>query len=852
MHRSLPRHLLVALLCLGTLWMQLAHAADSAPAAASADAPVTAAQAKRVLGTLQDDKKRAELQETLRVITEATAATPGAEPAPEAAPADAAPIALVETGVVAQVFDRVGRWFDSVGNELKVTGRTFLEFRTIGIWWESRFGTDEARAAALRAIGAVLVILAAGVLVEWLLKRVLHRPRDIVAAHAARRYAAEEAKRSAAQSVVIEAPSDDVVAAGSAASVATAASSGSASVSVSGSTTAAATAAPTTSPLTATEAAGVSPTALAATSATSSVDVTPPAPPRQRYDRHWGVLRRIPYAVAYGILKWLPLLGFLATTSLLIALSGGPNSAFYTAILPLVGAYAATRVSMSAIGVLITPAGPGLRLAPMSNDTARYVRRWVRRIVVVAVFGAALTDVALVVGATPDAQNAFSKLVALAVHLMVIVVIFKSRQRVGQWIRGSGKGRDGVVALRGLLADIWAPALALFVVGLWIVWALGVTNGFQQLLHYFALTAGVLIVAVVVGYLALGALDKTFFGQDAEEGKATVHVIQHYQRFTQRAVITAVVVCAILALLQVWGFNVLSWFRQGTIGRSLASAAGTIAVACILAIVAWEGVNLWINRRVEHWTTSGDIGRATRLRTLVPILRTTLFIVIALVVGLTALNQLGINIAPLLAGASIVGVALGFGSQKLVQDFITGIFLLMENAMQVGDNVTLAGVSGTVEALSIRTVRLRAGDGALHVIPFSSVSLVTNTNRGVGNAAIRLSFRADCDLDTVIAAIKQVGAEMRADPQFENLILADLDLWGVDQVDGATVTLAGQIRTTDRGRWSVQRGFNQRIWRRFRELGIELNNPQQTMVITEPAATAQETAAVTTAPPAKP
>ena len=122
--------------------------------------------------------------------------------------------------------------------------------------------------------------------------------------------------------------------------------------------------------------------------------------------------------------------------------------------------------------------------------------------------------------------------------------------------------------------------------------------------------------------------------------------------------------------------------------------------------------------------------RAARLRTLLPMLRTLLFVMIALVVVLTGLSQLGVNVGPLLAGASIFGVALGFGSQKLVQDFITGIFLLMENAMQVGDWVTLAGVSGTVEYLSIRTVRLRAGDGSLYTIPFSSVTTVNNTNRG--------------------------------------------------------------------------------------------------------------------------
>ena len=121
------------------------------------------------------------------------------------------------------------------------------------------------------------------------------------------------------------------------------------------------------------------------------------------------------------------------------------------------------------------------------------------------------------------------------------------------------------------------------------------------------------------------------------------------------------------------------------------------------------------------------------------------------------------NIAPLLASASIFGVALGFGSQKLVQDLITGIFLLMENAMQVGDWVTLAGVSGTVEYLSIRTVRLRGGDGSLYTVPFSSVSTVNNTNRGIGNAAVRVTIALGQDVDLAISTLKEIGAALRED-----------------------------------------------------------------------------------------
>ena len=212
-------------------------------------------------------------------------------------------------------------------------------------------------------------------------------------------------------------------------------------------------------------------------------------------------------------------------------------------------------------------------------------------------------------------------------------------------------------------------------------------------------------------------------------------------------------------------------------------------------------------------------------------LRTTLLIVILLVAGLMVLGAIGVNTAPMLAGAGIVGLAIGFGSQKLVQDVITGIFLLLENAMQIGDWVTVSGLSGTVEALSVRTIRLRAGDGSVHVIPFSSVTSVTNTNRGLGNASVSVSVSFAEDTDQVCDVLKDIAAQMRTEPPFETQMLSDLQLWGVDKVDGSAATIAGQIVCTDAGRWGVQREFNRRMKKRLQELGIELYNPLRMLVL---------------------
>jgi moderate conductance mechanosensitive channel len=297
------------------------------------------------------------------------------------------------------------------------------------------------------------------------------------------------------------------------------------------------------------------------------------------------------------------------------------------------------------------------------------------------------------------------------------------------------------------------------------------------------------------------------------------------------AVLGVIGIVTVPVLFEVWGIHALRWFETGQVGSRLLSAVITILIASAIALVIWEIVNSAIDTHLAKLSREARYARMARLSTLLPMLRTALLVAIVTVVGLTALSEIGVNIAPLLAGAGIVGVAIGFGSQKLVQDLITGLFLLLENAVQVGDFVTVSGLSGKVENLSIRTIRLRAVDGSVHIIPFSAVTSVTNTNRGIGNASISVNVAYKEDTDRVGEVLKDIAAEMRRDPEFKSLIRGDLALWGVDKIDAGTVTILGQIECTDAGRWSVQREFNRRMKKRFQELDIEIASPPAMMIV---------------------
>jgi small-conductance mechanosensitive channel len=290
---------------------------------------------------------------------------------------------------------------------------------------------------------------------------------------------------------------------------------------------------------------------------------------------------------------------------------------------------------------------------------------------------------------------------------------------------------------------------------------------------------------------------------------------------------------ALLFLLESWGLEAFAWFGQGKLGNRLVSSLVSIALTITLALVIWEGINAAIQRHLERLSRDAKVAQSARVRTLLPMLRTALLAVILIFVTLSTLSELGVNVAPLIAGAGVIGIAVGFGSQKLVQDVITGIFLLFEDAVAVGDVVQLGGLSGVVEQLSIRSIKLRAVDGSLHIIPFSAVTSVTNQTRDFAFAVIDVSIDYSEDTDRVAEVLRGIAAEMRQDSRWRPVIRDDLDVMGVDKLGDSGVIMRVRLKTDPAQRWAVAREMNRRIKRRFDELGIDIPYPHQKLVLEE-------------------
>ena len=193
------------------------------------------------------------------------------------------------------------------------------------------------------------------------------------------------------------------------------------------------------------------------------------------------------------------------------------------------------------------------------------------------------------------------------------------------------------------------------------------------------------------------------------------------------------------------------------------------------------------------------------------------------------LSELGIKIGPLIAAAGVVGLAIGFGAQTLVKDIITGLFVVLEGQVTIGDIVEIAGHSGKVETISIRTIRLRDVQGHMHVIPFSEVTTVTNITQDQDYHTFEIGVSYNEDVDDVIETLEKVGKDLQRDKDFKSKVNGEIEVFGLDKFDDSAIIIKGRIPTVHKQQWAVRREFNRRVKIAFDKNGIEIPFPQTTI-----------------------
>jgi small conductance mechanosensitive channel len=555
------------------------------------------------------------------------------------------------------------------------------------------------------------------------------------------------------------------------------------------------------------------------------------------------------------ILDILPAVGFWLTAVTVIPIVQ-PHFATRAVAEQLITVLLVGRVALVvAHTVLLVPARASWIAFPLSDETATYLYIWVRRFLAWGVFVRGIVAATWWLGVPGAVFSTLQKSVALVVTLLAIVFVLQNRQAVAAWIRPRPPAtRDqppledagempvelpavvprhpALDLLRYRLAEIWHVLAVVYLAGIFCVYALKIEGGFAFLFRATVLTIALGTAARFLVQFSARAAHRGFAIPDEMRARFPTLELRANRYTPLLTGLTSAVIWAatLLAILEVWGVGSFGWLSS-TLGRKAAGSVFTVIAILVSAFAIWEVMNAGIDRYLAGQTANGiTIARSARVRTLMPLLRNALWLTILLIALLLILAALDVNIVPLLAGASVIGLAVGFGSQALVKDVITGFFILIEDTLAVGDVVDLGGQhSGTVEAISIRAVRLRDQTGAVHTLPFSDISTVKNLGRDYAYWVIDIGVPYSADPDHVLDIYRAVLADLKADPAFAPLIIGDLEAIGLNAFNPTTIQVQARIKTLPLKQWAVGREFSRRLKSAFDAAGIVLPQTVQTI-----------------------
>jgi small-conductance mechanosensitive channel len=277
------------------------------------------------------------------------------------------------------------------------------------------------------------------------------------------------------------------------------------------------------------------------------------------------------------------------------------------------------------------------------------------------------------------------------------------------------------------------------------------------------------------------------------------------------------------ALLRDWREDTMNFLRHEAPKIALV-LLGTYILTKILRAIARKSADIHL-RKLPPGV------RVQQVRTVASVLTSVGVFIIFFVGALEVLSLLGLNLGPMLASAGIAGLAIGFGAQTLVHDFINGFFILLENQYDIGDVVRIAGVKGTVESMSLRNTVLRDEDGTVHIVPNSSIQIVSNTTRDWSQQALRVIVAYGEPSDKIVNLLTQVGEELRHDPSFSDDIVSDIQVPGIDRVGNGEAEYLMLIKTRPNKQWIVGRELRRRIKECFEKNNVQTAGPGRVYVI---------------------
>lgn len=451
------------------------------------------------------------------------------------------------------------------------------------------------------------------------------------------------------------------------------------------------------------------------------------------------------------------------------------------------------------------------RVIPVTDEAARFWHRRLALFVGWFIFGWATVNFIDTLGFAPDGRRLIAYTLGLGLLAIALETVWRRPWALREHPVPSEFGG------RHHASGAWLTSV--FLVLLWGLWVAGLMG-----LFWLSVIAVLLPQAIAIGRLS----SRNLLRPVGEEGVVSEHDV--HAIYLDRGLRALLVAGAAIFLAHIWDVDLVELTNRDTLLTRLLRGALSGIVILLVADLIWQIVKTQIDRKLAQARQlappgSEDALRQARLRTLLPIVRSTVFVVLAVVAVLMALSALGVEIGPLIAGAGIVGVAVGFGSQTLVKDVISGIFYLLDDAFRVGEYIQSGSYKGTVEALGFRSVKLRHHRGYIYTVPYGQLGAVENMSRDWVIDKMTINVTYDTDLDRAKKIIKQIGKDLAADPDFAPNILEPLKMQGVEQFGDFAMQLRLKIMTRPGEQFAIRRRAFAMIKKAFDENDIRFAFP---------------------------
>jgi len=528
-------------------------------------------------------------------------------------------------------------------------------------------------------------------------------------------------------------------------------------------------------------------------------------PWRAHFDRHNVATLEQRLAVlverlAFGIL----LLGTFAAGSMGTFLLFSWPASSGSMILGYLWATLVIRLGYTVSRFFLAPGAERMRLVPLTTSRAWFWHRWMGALTAIGALGWQTIVVLRGLGLPPESLELLRQILLLALALCGIAIVWTPRDS----------------ETPGLLSPRRAAFRVLVSFALLLIWLLFLTQATKAALSLLV------IGAVPVGlYVLRNAAAQVTRGQWLLQGEEVSAV----SAIADRCMQALVVVAAAFVLIDIWQIDMASVTSSETamtrLGRGTFEALVILLGADLLWLVLRAVIDLRLTGAILPIDNLDDEGlrRRARIRTLLPVLRNFLFIFVLIIASLSALAAMGLQIGPLLAGAGVVGIAVGFGAQTLVRDVLSGVFFLLDDAFRVGELIESGGISGTVETFSLRSVKLRHYKGPLHTVPFGDLKAITNYSRDWVNELLEVTVVYESDLEQVERAIERVSGEVMQDLSLASGIITAPRSIGVTAmgVDGIHVGII--VRTRPGQQFKVRAVMYSRLKSAFDAVGIRFS-----------------------------